>query len=351
MMNITRDNYEPFFLDFLEGNLAEDQIDQFLDFLKQNPDLKEELHQFENLNLPEEQIVFSEKMKLYKNAAEENTVLENTVIALLEGDLEDEERKSFETYLSSHPELQKEYNLFSKTRLVPDAGIMFPDKKKLYRKSGNVLVLNWVTRAAAVLVLIWGINTLIQDGALPALKRTTQEIAVLNPTAKLPVEKTEIPIQNLEAEIPGNHNQAKKSGIMKQLIGQQQILVRSAEKASSVSSTIERDYTELAEFKLIVAKLETGSVENHLAFSYSEKVSRVSDSEDVMTLDEFLAIRAKKVGNEGILSAQRIARMGLDLVSEISGKRIGYGEKNGKITSLEFESKLLAFTIPLEKNK
>lgn len=348
-MKITRDNYESFFLDFLEGNLQENLIDQFLDFLEQNPDLKEELHLFENVSLPEEQIVYSEKEQLYKSIMNEKGISETKLIAYLEGDLENKDRKSFETYLSVHPELQKEYNLFSKTRLVPDAGIMFPDKKKLYRKSGNVLVLNWVGRAAAVLVLIWGINTLIQDGDRPTLLRTTQDIAKLNPPAKQPIEKTEIPIQNLEVEIPENRRQAKNSGIVKPLIGQQQIPVRSAEKTSTVSSTPERDYTELAELKLIVAKLETGSVENQLAFSYSEKAARVSDSEDVMTLDEFLVIRAKKVSHEGILSVQRIAHMGLGLVSEISGKRIGYGEKNGKITSLEFESKLLAFTIPLEK--
>jgi len=49
------------------------------------------------------------------------------------------------------------------------------------------------------------------------------------------------------------------------------------------------------------------------------------------------------------LSAQRLARVGLGLVSEISGERIGYSVKDGKISSLDFESKLLAFSIPLDK--
>ena len=52
-MKITRDNYESFFIDYIEGNLPENMIDQFLDFLNQNPDLKEELHLFEEVNLPE----------------------------------------------------------------------------------------------------------------------------------------------------------------------------------------------------------------------------------------------------------------------------------------------------------
>jgi hypothetical protein len=68
-----------------------------------------------------------------------------------------------------------------------------------------------------------------------------------------------------------------------------------------------------------------------------------------MTIDEFLANRAKKVSSEGLLSAQRIARVGLGLASELSGDRIGYSVKDGKISSVEFESKLMAFSIPLKK--
>jgi hypothetical protein len=50
-----------------------------------------------------------------------------------------------------------------------------------------------------------------------------------------------------------------------------------------------------------------------------------------------------------LFSVQRLARLGLNVASEISGERIGYKEIDGKITSVEFESKLMAFSIPLEK--
>jgi len=62
-MNISRDNYESYFIDFLEGNLNAEQIDQFLDFINQNPDLKEELHAFECISLSPEQVSFQEKKK------------------------------------------------------------------------------------------------------------------------------------------------------------------------------------------------------------------------------------------------------------------------------------------------
>src|ERR1035437_8682868 len=130
-MKITRDNYESFFLDYLEGKLKISQIDEFLDFLEQNRDLKDELHQFENVHLPEEQIFFTDKGKLYKSVSDQTVIHENKLIAYLEGDLEKEERIGFEAYLANHQELQKEYNLFVKTRLIPDSEIRIPDKHKL----------------------------------------------------------------------------------------------------------------------------------------------------------------------------------------------------------------------------
>ncbi len=42
-MNITRDNYESWFLDYLEGHLEEGMVNEFIKFIHQNSDLKEEL--------------------------------------------------------------------------------------------------------------------------------------------------------------------------------------------------------------------------------------------------------------------------------------------------------------------
>jgi len=131
-MKITRDNYESFFIDYMEGNLPESSIDQFLDFLNQNPDLKEELHLFEEVNLPLESVVFQEKKHLYKSSADEKRRLENIAIAYLEGDWDADENKTVEAYLSSNPEFKREYDLFAKTQLRPDFRIKYPEKQKLY---------------------------------------------------------------------------------------------------------------------------------------------------------------------------------------------------------------------------
>jgi hypothetical protein len=345
-MMITRDNYEPFFLDYLEGNLEENMIDQFLDFLEKNPDLKEELHLFENIHIPEEQVVYSGKEQLYKSVQDEKSAFEIKSVAYMEGDLKDEERKSFEAYLANHPELQKEYNLFAKTRLVADTGIKYPAKQKLYRKSGTTIVMNWVARAAAVIVILWGIGSLLKTEDQTKPPTSIQQIAAVKPALVNPVKKSEPAIKIQEPKIEeklANNVKPKPSTIRKQTE------VRQEESPNTNAVYPERDAANLEEIVPLLAQLETGPIEGQLAVSHSINPEKINDPRNIMTVDEFLANRAKKVGNEGLLSVQRILRTGLSVASELSGERIDYKVKNGKISSVGFESKLMAFSIPLQK--
>jgi len=344
---ITRDNYESYFVDYLEGNLPEDQIDQFLDFLNQNPDLKEELHLFEEVVLPEESVVFQDKQQLRKSQTDEMQLQENKVIAYLEGDMDMHESRAFEAYLNQHPELRKEYQQFEKTRLIPDLSIRYGAKNKLYHRSSQTVVLTWVARAAAVVVLLWGINSLIQ-------KPNKTEIA------QNKVEVTQDPSKGSQAE---NQEKTEKKPIslIQEKVKPANVttFVKVRQKAKSVQEKIEKQQTLpqgstgeepalLAAIPVIDARL-VNQEEIHLATRQTRTILRINEAPKTMSVDEFLAMRAKKAGKEGLFSVQRLARLGLNVASEISGERIGYKEKDGKITSVEFESKLMAFSIPLEK--
>jgi hypothetical protein len=344
---ITRDNYESFFIDYLDGNLPEGMIDQFLDFLNQNPDLKEELHLFEEVMLPEETIVFGEKKQLHKSLADENRKFENKTVAYLEGDLDVEEHKAFKTYLAAHSELKNEYDLFAQTRLIPDSNIHFPDKQKLYHKSGTTIVLTWVARAAAVVVLVWGINSVINMQNATGPQNQKQEFAAASPKQIQPQKQAE-PVKIASATVSKASKQPFEPA--EPLTGKDIYKAKTekqVEKTSVIQEDTNRDTVMLAAIAPIKAPLET-SEETQLAFHRSVDVTKINEP-NVLTVDEFLAMRAKKMGKEGIFSVQRIARLGLNIASEISGERIGYKEKDGKITSVDFESKLMAFSIPLEK--
>jgi len=174
-----------------------------------------------------------------------------------------------------------------------------------------------------------------------------QEFVAVTPKQAQPLKQAE-PVK----VSPVTVSQAQKQPIkMVEPLPENDIYTARAEKPVEKTSVIQedtnRDTVMLAAIAPIVAPLETPE-ETQLAFHRSVDVTKINEP-NVLTVDEFLAMRAKKMGKEGIFSVQRIARLGLNIASEISGERIGYKEKDGKITSVDFESKLMAFSIPLEK--
>jgi hypothetical protein len=348
-MNISRDNYEPFFLDYLEGNLDDCLIDQFLDFLEQNPDLKEELHLFETINLPVEEVVFNGKKELIKTCAEEKYLPETRMIAYLEGDLDEPGKLSFETYLEEFPELWKEYQLYTKTRLVPDRSIHFPAKEKLIKKSGWVVLLNRAGRVAAVMVLVLGIGYLIEtnwlvqknkpETVLADLKSDADQVTQLNAQVDDGIKTIARSKDN-----PDNIQQREKR---KAKLSGEENLDSAPVLATESGIRIEETMLKISP---LMAQLNPVEFSDQLAISVRGTVEEKINTEDGSKLEQYFADRVKKIGNEGINSAQRILRTSLNVASELSGKRIGYQVKDGKISSVEFDSKLLAFSIPLKRN-
>jgi hypothetical protein len=340
-MKITRDNYESFFLDYLEGNLEENMIDQFLDFLELNPDLKEELNLFDNIPLPKEAVEFPGKKTLYRYSP--NVSFDRKAVAYLEGDLNEQERRSFEASLARDARLKQEYALYEKTRIAPDPTIRFEHKEKLYRKSGTILLINWVGRAAALLILLFGVYSLFQKGQETNIPGATRMASVKAPASTSPA--TAVP--NLSEPVAHSNDPVAKAVTA---VNKRQPKVINTAPASSVEESQEpRELMTAEQISPIPAHLESEPQEMALLPFNRSNNQRFINGRTVMTLDEYLALKAKKATNEGLLSANRLLRVGLNVASEISGDRLGYTVKNGKVASLDFESKLLAFEIPLEK--
>jgi hypothetical protein len=107
-MKITRNNYETYFLDYLEGNLDENLVDGFLEFLQKNPDLKEELSMMDTASIEPDSAVFTNKEKLYKEKYDAEDLFNQAAIALIEGDISESEKAEFDAYLLKNPEKQKD---------------------------------------------------------------------------------------------------------------------------------------------------------------------------------------------------------------------------------------------------
>ncbi len=155
MINI--ENYEVFYLDYLEGNLSEEETRAFLLFLEENPHLKaeEELTSFvleENQNLDS---IFIADLKVFDKTASitaENH--ENFMIASVENILSATKQIELKDFISKDDNYASEFALYQQTKLEADTNIVYSEKSKLRR---GIIVPMYVklVSIAAVLAIIF----------------------------------------------------------------------------------------------------------------------------------------------------------------------------------------------------
>ena len=165
MKKVNKNNYEIYILDYYEGNLSDNQVDELMLFLAENPKLKEEFDNFENITLsPDMSIEFKDKDKLKRNIItpcnniNENNY-ENFFIADLEGDISSEESENLKTFIEKNPCLKKEYETFKLTYLKPDESIVFENKKSLkkypFKAYFKKQIYYSVSIAASILIVLY----------------------------------------------------------------------------------------------------------------------------------------------------------------------------------------------------
>ncbi len=109
---ITRDNYEIYFLDYLEGGLSTTLREELQLFLEENPDLKAEFEAFDVVKVPAESVAYTGKTDLKKFTEEE----------------------------------------LDEPKVVADHSIVYPYKHKLRR--GGIVIPLW-TRVVAAAVIVF----------------------------------------------------------------------------------------------------------------------------------------------------------------------------------------------------
>ncbi|GEM_PF-5448028 len=146
---INEQNYEAWFLDFLEGRLSEARQQALQDFLARHPHLRDELEQMQMIYLePELHRIPKDDLKA---PAIELPLLDRLLIAELEGDLTPRERRRLQALMQRSPVVSRTRRLYQMVRLHPE-DLSFPAKDRLKRRP--VLRFNYkVYAAAAALVL------------------------------------------------------------------------------------------------------------------------------------------------------------------------------------------------------
>jgi len=182
-MKINRNNYEIFFIDFYDGKLTDAQQLEMDVFLKNNPDLKEEFEEFENITLEKSAIAYAPKQDIKRpeiievsGITEEN--YEETFIAWYENDLDANEKATLLSFLEANPHLEKEFQSHA-LLLLKKEDIVFGDKESLKKRA--YVGFYWYGAAAALLVFLALGFFLIQNRPAPSPVR--YEIANIEPAS------------------------------------------------------------------------------------------------------------------------------------------------------------------------
>lgn len=344
-MKINRNNYEAFFLDYLEDRLSVQEQQKLHRFLENNPDLKKELEFAEATSLPEANLTFPRKQQLYKSRFDREEDFNKTAVEWVENTLSPEDKKEFEAYLNAHPKQKKEAEEFCKTILIPDDKIVFGNKNSLYRKTPRKALLWWLGRVAAVLVLGVLLFQFINRNKDNVTSLQTAEIRQTVNTSstanKQPINKnTKLntkrhiaePLKPIPAKTPAHitSNQAVTLATIKNLPKKNNVPeIHPIEQVPNRLPSLMAEINYSGQLQIAV-----------------HTIPRKNEIENKIKLP-LLASTLKKN-----LDLNHLSKAGLNLVDNLLGDRFSYDKgPDGKIRKYEFNSQILAFAIPVNSKE
>ncbi len=340
-MKITKDNYEIWFLDYLEERLDKAGQEEVRSFLVSHPGLAAELEDFAPMVAVGELLAFPGKEHLKRIAYQDPSILETTVIAAMEGDLTQEETHSFEAWLEKNPAQQLLVRQIQNTRLHPNPGIIFPGRKGL-KKSTAVRFL-WTRIAAVAAAIVLALLLFDQSG-----KRR-------EPIASVPLQTAPEQTRRLQNGLEATAMEATPAAAKpKHSVGSSMPLTtkKFAKHENSIVSVVPR-------VPIFMAKLESRSVQvtTYLG-DYTEPIllkSQISGTfaSNQIPLSDFYRnkLDSMKAGRpKFFFSREEVIVAGLHLFSRLPGRHLtGKEDANGRLTSIDFNTQLLAFSIPLNR--
>ncbi len=153
---ITRNNYESWFLDHLEGRLNKQQTIELHQFLSVHTDLQQILNDYEDVSLTPESFSFNEKESLKHVLPVNESNFDHYAISHYEKLLSSSDEKDLQEYLSLNPRKVREFALYERTYLAEEK-IFFKHKASLKRHAlvSPVKLLSYSGIAASIVIVFF----------------------------------------------------------------------------------------------------------------------------------------------------------------------------------------------------
>ena len=173
-MNINRNNYETFFLLYVDNELSAAEKHAVELFVEENSDLRGELEILRSTLLDHSDIVFDHKQGLYKTAGAAS--IEEKLLLLADGTLPQAELASVQQLIATDSAVADLWSQLKKTILEPESDIVFENKSILYRTAPTrVIGIGWWRVAAAAVLIsfgIWAGIDIYSNSNMPVVKAT-----------------------------------------------------------------------------------------------------------------------------------------------------------------------------------
>ena len=359
-MKPDRTNYEIWIIDYLDGKLDHDQVSLLLNFLDQNPDLKNEFGEFRNTVLSSD-LEYHGKNSLKKTVNEiPASQFELLCFASAEGDLSPEQRTELEEIIYADPEKKKELELFKQIRLIAPVSI-YAHKASLKHLTLQQKVLRLslasISVAAGIAILMLFVNTAgvktdnrVENLSLNSSKVKVEtpvpvikEQQVVNPETtinktiqKINAKQTYVPVAT--AELRDTMNRA----IIKEQTGSRQdlnpVVIPRAEFHNDADIPVQDISSSLTLVdipqKQITVTYEKPGISEYFALFVREKILKSK-------IPETGNLKGYEVAETGIIGLNRLLGWDMSLKQNRNEK--------GELRSLYFSSKIIKFNTPVKK--
>jgi hypothetical protein len=360
-MKPDRENYEIWLTDWLEGTLGQEQTEQFLSFLEENPDIKEEAESMSFTRLSSLNDHFTKKEDLIRTPADiTSSQIEYLSVAFLEKDLSAEQLDDLNQNIDLNQENRKLFESVQKIRLVPPYH-HFRHKNNLIKLTAGERILRFsaigLSAAAAIALLILS-YIFVPKFFSDAGARNAQNISPDTNVLEQIVVEDKVYAVKPEEPVAAEHIKILKKEVPATLsdeMNNQLLAIAAADTPSFERSLPVNKISRIPELSKTDMILWTP--ENILVASNNNFTEPVYD-EERSRLSRFIArtfrekILKEKIPADTPLKSYEIAEAGIEGLNKLLGWEMALvitNDEQGELKSVYFSSKLLKFNAPVKK--
>jgi hypothetical protein len=343
--NININNYEIYFIDYLDGKLTPFEQKELILFLNHNPHLSNELNQISELKLIPDNYIYTSKNNLKKESfkkSELSSKVELLIISELEGDLSENEVQELERLKSEDYEVATAAKNIIKTKLTPNPNEVFGGKSRLKRIvifGISHYTLSVFSRIAASIIVLLGVgfalNTYLVNSKGEEFVTNNHINTNLNT-----LKETEINSESVVNVSPQTQAKEIKSKLITRSTEQENVFNDEGLREEVALQYINRREPTITSAKIAVVPLNKSVLLgiDHFLNSNGAPSQQVAEIISIPWTKEF-----------GFFE---LAQLGVKKLSDMTGTRArleGERDETGKLTRVNFETSLFAISTPVTK--